>query len=170
MAKKKPTTKSKTVNKEEIASVVLTICNDYGLTPNQRKGIEAILEGDPGQTQTDVAEIVKVRRETVNHWMHNRKFLDAMGDCANLIIDTAWPHILSAGVAKAKEGDVQWAKWLGEVSGRWHHKALLEHTGKVEQAHSGEVTIDGYQQEEVADLIRELRFIKSKRIRARTLN
>ena len=169
MAKKK-TTKDKEVKTSELPSEVVTICNEYNLTPAMRKGIEAILASEPFVSQEEISQVVGVRRETVNRWMHTRSFLNAMAEAANIIIDQAWPHILQSGILRAKEGDVQWAKWLGEVSGRWHHKAMLEHRGKVEQEHSGEISIDGYDREEIAEIIGELRTIKARRTRARTLN
>ena len=112
-------------------SDLATICNAYKISIPQRKGIEIILSSEPSATQEQLAESIGVARTTLYRWMCQKKFLDALADSADIVIQGEWPHILKAIAKKAKEGDAVCAKWIGEITGRYQPKAKIEHSGEV---------------------------------------
>lgn len=156
--------------KKKPETELVRICSEYNVSPIQRKGITTILESDPGTTKEKLAEAIGITAKTLWMWHKQKKFLDALADCADIIIKGEWPHILKAIAEKAKEGDVNAAKWIGEITGRYQSKAELKHTGKVEQEHTGSIDIADWNKEEAREAIRLIRDIKAKRTRAANIN
>ena len=154
--------------KKQPESELITICHKYGLTPAQRKGIETILEAPPLATQGELAEHTGVTRETFCRWMHKRQFLDAMHDICQIMIEADWPMVIRTGLRQAKAGDVQWAKWLGELSGNYEKKSSVEHSGGIE--HTGSIDIGDWNKDEAREAIRLIRDIKTGRSRTANLN
>ena len=119
------------MGKKKPESELLVISCEYGLTALQRKGLEIILSAHPGTTQEQLAEEIGTSQQTISLWLHQRKFLDAMHDASSLIIQSEWPEIIKVGLREAKDGDIQWAKWISELVGYYQPKATVEHSGEI---------------------------------------
>ena len=157
MAKKK-TTKAKAPETE-----IVRICNEYHLSVPQRKGIVAILESAPGTSQKEIAEEAGITYKTYWTWMKQKPFLDALAEGANIMVDGQWTAILKAGIECAKGGDIQWAKWLGQVTGRQQDTKYIDST--IKQEITGELSFGGLEPEELRTAVGIIRQLKTKRYR-----
>lgn len=79
------------------------------------------------RTQRELAAKLRVHEHTLSDWKRLRGFTDLVHELAVGVVGLRWPEVLHAMVNEAKKGNVEAAKFVGKVLGRYSDR--MEHVG-----------------------------------------